>query len=548
MNAIFRAFYKHNPNFIKHMIATVFMQVLLVSFQVASAFAMVGIIGMVAGTGWGEQPWLLLIALLLGIVSACLDGIYRQWKANRKEDYLAQIREENLDALLHGEYSRVSKYELGDLLERMQESSIKFTELFVDNLASFSFQLVRLVIVGGILLWLHPLLTMLLLAVYPLVVYIQNKLASLLGSRQEAMIQKGAKENSLAQAILQQRETILVYGMEAEMEKRYAAATRASRQSFLSFLKVYAAQMPFGAFFSLFPQILLYGGAGFLALRKSMQIEEFFLYSLLAEPILQILYNLFQSLQSLKQQQVHAKRIIELWELPGEAFGTGEFKLDSEIIVEFRHVWFRYQEGMDYVLRDVSFQIKKGEKVYLLGESGQGKSTICRLIMGYYHAEQGEIRIGGKSIEEWEITALRSYIMNVTQQIYLLPDTISQNIRFFVPESVLGKEGEKEWKEAIHILRMEQLWEDDRRISQNGLQLSGGEKKRLALLRAFFIETPLLILDEPYAGLDQKTMQAVEDFLLQRPSTILMISHETSERKDRVKQLRLQNGGISVEA
>ena len=546
MNSIFQAFYKHNPNFIKHMTATSFIQILLVSFQVASAFVMVGIIGMVADREQREQIWLFAVACFLGIVSACLDGIYRQWKANRKEDYLAKTREENLDALLHGEYTKVSRYEPGDLLERMQESSVKFTELFVDNLASFSFQLVRLVIVGGILLWLHPFLTVLLLAVYPLVVFFQNKLAGMLGSWQEAMIQKGAEENSFAQAILWQREAILVYGMEAEMERRYAQATKASRQSFLGFLKVYAAQMPFGAFFSVFPQIMLYGGAGFLALHNCMQIEEFLVYSLLAEPILQILYNLFQNLQSLKQQQVHAKRILELWELPKETFGSGQFELDSEIIVEFSHVWFRYQEGMDYVLRDVSFQIKKGEKVYLLGESGQGKSTICRLLMGYYHAERGEIRIGGKQIEEWEINALRRYIMNVTQQVYLLPDTVRQNVRFFVPEADLDRE--EEWKEAIHTLRMEPLWKDDRSISQNGLQLSGGEKKRLALLRAFLIDTPLLLLDEPYAGLDPTTMQAVETLLLQKSSTILVISHEASETKDTIKKLRLQNGGISVEA
>ncbi len=166
MNSIFQAFYKHNPNFIKHMTATSFIQILLVSFQVASAFVMVGIIGMVADREQREQIWLFAVACFLGIVSACLDGIYRQWKANRKEDYLAKTREENLDALLHGEYTKVSRYEPGDLLERMQESSVKFTELFVDNLASFSFQLVRLVIVGGILLWLHPFLTVLLLAVY----------------------------------------------------------------------------------------------------------------------------------------------------------------------------------------------------------------------------------------------------------------------------------------------------------------------------------------------------------------------------------------------
>ena len=136
--------------------------------------------------------------------------------------------------------------------------------------------------------------------------------------------------------------------------------------------------------------------------------------------------------------------------------------------------------------------------------------------------------------------------MNVTQQVYLLPDTVRQNVRFFVPEADLDRE--EEWKEAIHTLRMEPLWKDDRSISQNGLQLSGGEKKRLALLRAFLIDTPLLLLDEPYAGLDPTTMQAVETFLLQKSSTILVISHEASETKDTIKKLRLQNGGISVEA
>ncbi len=201
---------------------------------------------------------------------------------------------------------------------------------------------------------------------------------------------------------------------------------------------------------------------------------------------------------------------------------------DGEI--EFRNVSFSYEGVCRQALKDISFKIKAGQTVALVGASGSGKTTLVNLLMRFYDCSNGQLLIDGCSIYSTKIESLREQIALVSQNITLFDGTIKDNIAYgdTNPDDGLIISAAKEAYATEFIEKLEDGFETQ--IGEHGIKLSGGQRQRLAFARAMYKNAPILILDEATSALDTKSERYIQAALenAQKNRTMLIIAHRLS--------------------
>jgi len=218
-------------------------------------------------------------------------------------------------------------------------------------------------------------------------------------------------------------------------------------------------------------------------------------------------------------------------------------RLEGEIL--FENVSFDYGDGRD-VLKQVSFAVSPGQRLALVGVSGAGKSTMVSLILRLYEPQEGAIFVDGTNIQAFRRESLRRQIGIVPQNSILFGATIRENIAYGKPEANL-----EEIVAAAQAANADEFIRDlengyDTVIGERGATLSGGQRQRIAIARALIRNAPILILDEPMAGLDVESETKVREALdrLMAGRTCLMITHDLQSIADANLALLLEGGRI----
>ena len=219
---------------------------------------------------------------------------------------------------------------------------------------------------------------------------------------------------------------------------------------------------------------------------------------------------------------------------------------DVEGNVHFEDVSFRYNEKSAYVLRHVNLDVKAGEYIALVGQSGAGKTTLCSLIPRFYEINEGYIKIDGISIKDIKQKSLRDRIGVVQQDVYLFAGTIIDNIAYGNPnaseEDII--QAAKQANAHDFIMGLENGYYTD--IGSRGIKLSGGQKQRLSIARVFLKNPAILIFDEATSALDNESEQVVQESLekLAKNRTTFVIAHRLSTIKNAQRIVVLGEHGV----
>lgn len=406
------------------------------------------------------------------------------------------------------------------LLEAMKYHFIPLLENPLMALFSFIF-----------LFFINWKLALICVATGPLT-YFVGKYFSPLIMRVSRRVQESIGENNaFLSESLQGIHVVKSFGLEEEFQKKHeehiskiyqGSMKRTLFESFLNGISFFVGSLSF---------MLTFGFGVVFIIYDQLTVGELWAFIQLVNRVIWPFSGLARIWGSFTSSLSAGGRIFNLYAIHQEKVegAKKDLKEIQEGRIEYHDVCFAYQEGKD-ILKGITFSTQPGEIVAFVGLSGSGKSTIFKLLLGFYSPDQGQIIIDGEDIKNIGIHELRKNSSFVSQDIYLFHGSIRDNIRYGRLDAT-QEEIEQAAKEAnIHdfISNLPQGYET--MVGERGVNLSGGEKQRISIARALLRDAKILLLDEPTSSLDSVSEELVQEALgrLMEGKTTLVIAHRLS--------------------
>ncbi len=439
----------------------------------------------------------------------------------------------------------LERYHSGDLVSRLS-SDLDSCEAILRRAPDYLYQ--PLQFVGGLafMVVLSPKLTLVTCALMPISLLVFERVVRPMQRHSMKAMESLAATTAATQDAIRGAPIVRAFNLQKVLAEHYRTLAKAlERHGMENRKKGILAWVPF-LMLRYIPQLIvpLYGG--YMAFRGEISLGTLLAFDLLIWYVFLPLEAFLGWIRELREASPALARCYEILDSPAERRGGRAVPMAScDGAVEFRAVTFAYGEGRD-VLSRLSFHVPAGRTVGLVGGSGCGKSTILRLTCGLYEPREGEIRVLGEPISEADLTSLRSRISLVAQDTHLFPGSIAENIRMARPdasrEDVLAAARAANAHDFIEALPQGY----DTPAGELGHRLSGGEKQRIGLARAFLRDAPILLLDEPTASLDTESEARVLDAVrrLAKGRTTLVVSHRLSALRDADEIIVLADGGI----
>lgn len=490
--------------------------------------------------------------MLLGILAT--QGIFGYFRivlfVNVTEKTLASLRQHIYDHMIRLPMRFFLTRRVGELSSRISSDISLLQEIFTTTVAEFLRQ--TIIIVGGIVLLMHTSmqLTLLMVATIPVIVVIAVFFGRIVRRFSKEAQKQVAEANTIVEETLQGILSVKAFANEFFEMRRYGGKISQVANTGIKSGKyrgVFAACMViaiFGAIIAVIWRGALLIAAGHLA---TGELFTFIIYSSFIGTSVTGLAEVYTSIQRSVGATEH---LLEILDEPAEPLEeqvkvAPEHQLTGQI--SFSHVNFHYpsREDLD-VLQDISFNISADQQVALVGPSGAGKSTIVSLILRLYDPISGGIRFNGRDAAEFPLTALRSQMAIVPQDVFLFGGTIRENILYGQPNAAE--------QDIIRAAEQANAWEFIQRfpegletvVGERGIQLSGGQRQRIAIARAVLKNPRILILDEATSALDSESERLVQDALekLMEGRTSIVIAHRLSTVRQSDKIIVLDKGRI----
>lgn len=294
---------------------------------------------------------------------------------------------------------------------------------------------------------------------------------------------------------------------------------------------------------------------------KYYSIGDFSYYSSMLLQVSSYTTLLIYSIMTIYENKLKIDNIQSFYSIKNQVQDSGKRTLLFIKEIEFSHVCFSYPETEKRVINDISFQIKQGDKIAVVGINGSGKTTLIKLLLRFYDPQEGEIRINGENIKEYTIVSLRRCFSAYMQNDPIFGFTLRENVKISEPETIFENSNDDideinralEKSGAIKVLNKCGEKGLDTYITRmfdiNGIELSGGEEQRLALARAFYRKCVFMILDEPSSSLDPEAENDIFNKLYElcEGKTVLFTSHRLSNLSLADRIIVIENGQIIEE-
>jgi len=416
----------------------------------------------------------------------------------------------------------------GDLISRVTSDIDAVQNLISQVLLGLLVNVLTLVGMTVVMFYLNWEFTLIALTVAPglfLVVYYYTH--RIKKASRAVRLKEGQVVNVLEE-VLSSIRVVKAFAREDYEQKRFERESRESVEAALQARSIKAKLPPLVEIIVACGTCLVLWYGARLVLKGALTPGELLVFLLYLGKMYKPMRELSKMTDTISKAQVGWERIREVLEnemqvrdLPG-AKRAPQFKGR----IEFDHVDFSY-EGSRSILRDINFDIKPGQLAALVGPTGAGKTTIVSLLPRFYDLTSGQIRIDGTDVRQFKVRSLRQQISFVLQETLLFRATVAQNIAYGKPEATT-EEIIRAAKAANADEFIQKLADGyDTMVGERGVTLSGGQRQRLTIARAIIRHAPILILDEPSAGLDAESEQLVFDALgnLMEGKTSIVIAH-----------------------
>jgi ATP-binding cassette subfamily B multidrug efflux pump len=439
------------------------------------------------------------------------------------------------------------KNRTGDLMSRISEDVSK-VRMYVGPAVMYTINtIIRFTIVIAYMYNVSPRLTLYTILPLPLLSYGIYKLSSEINTRSTIFQQYLSKVSSFTQEIFSGIRVIKAYSLEDQHENNMVNLANESKKKSLNLAKVQSLFGPLMlALIGISNLVVIYfGGLMYIdgRIESIGTIAEFILYvNMLTWPVASLGW-----ISSMVQEaEASQKRLNEFLKIEPEIKNKNP---DQSIIngsISFENVSYTYEDTNIKAIQNISFTVKKGETLAILGKTGSGKSTILSLISRLYDVTEGQIKVDDNEISTLNLFNLRNSIGIVPQDAFLFSDSITNNIKFG-KEDANTQEVIAAAKNAVvhdNIMGFNKQYETI--LGERGITLSGGQKQRVSIARAIIKNPPILLFDDCLSAVDTETEEAILNNLNEicKDKTTIIVSHRVSSAKNAHNIIILEDGKI----
>ena len=438
----------------------------------------------------------------------------------------------------------------GDLMNRISEDVAK-VRMYVGPAVMYTINtFIRFTVVIIYMYTVSPRLTLYTLFPLPILSFIIFRLSKEINKRSTIFQQYLSKVSSFTQEIFSGIRVVKAYSLETQYQNNLEDLAKESKTKSMSLAKVQSLFVPLMiALIGVSNLVVIYfGGLMYIdgTIKSIGTIAEFILYvNMLTWPVASI--GWVSSL--IQEAEASQKRINEFLKIEPEIKNNTNENSTIDGEIEFKNVSFTYEDTMIKALQNISFKVKRGETLAILGKTGSGKSSILSLITRMYDIKEGAITIDGKKIAEVNLYDLRNSIGIVPQDAFLFSDTIKNNIKFG-KENAADEEVINAAKKAVvhnNIIHFKKQYETI--LGERGITLSGGQKQRVSIARAIIKNPKILLFDDCLSAVDTETEERILNNLLEisKDKTTIIVSHRVSSAKNADKIIIIDEGKIIQE-
>ncbi|MBQ3783605.1 MAG: ABC transporter ATP-binding protein [Lachnospiraceae bacterium] len=466
---------------------------------------------------YGQVVWTALFLVFYLIVEI----MYNYFESNYKRNKMVYLKTNTMDAILKKTLLFYNKHHTGEYLSMLTNDAKALEDDYYGNIFECISMVFNLCVSIIVLIYLSPILGIVsvlssfLSLVIPVI--ISNKLNIF---REKYSIKQDYLTRKI-KSILDGFETIKTYDVEKLAMEEYIDSVKnveQHNQKLSFFIKSTSAIGRLMAYIVFF--VIIFTGL-FLSIQGKITFGVLMASIQLSNNLVTPIVVGVQTMAKIKSVKNIRNKFEELEE--EQQSDRKEKCVTFEHSILLKDVSFSYNDE-SIVLKNVTMEIEKGKKYAIVGVSGSGKSTLGKILMGVYEQYTGEILYDNENIRQCNTETVTKLFSVINQNIFLLDDTVEKNVSFY--KSVSPEKVEK----ALRAVQLSQFIDMKNTIGENGVLLSGGEKQRLSLARAFTSNCPIILMDEATSQLDNENMDKIENLVLDSDKTVISITHRLVKR------------------
>jgi ATP-binding cassette subfamily B protein len=471
--------------------------------------------------------WVCGVALLaISLINGAAMYVRGKWTAQASESMARNLRDLLYDHLQNLPYDEHVKAETGDWVQRCTSDVETIRRFLAVQMAEIGRTGFLLVMALTIMFSLNVKMTFISMAVVPVILAFSYVFFSKVKEAFRLADEAEGKLTTVLQENLTGIRIVKAFGRQAYEVEKFDGKNREYRDLSYRLVRLMANYWALSDFLIMVQMVIVMVTGVYWASRGTMTLGTLLTFMSYEGMLLWPVRQMGRILTDMGRAQISLTRIKELLDKPREDMDEDGLTPDLNADIEFKNVYFEYEKGHP-VLQDISFKVKKGQTVAILGPTGSGKSSLVHLLLRLYDYQRGSIAIGGVELKKINKKWLRQNIGIVLQEPFLFSRTIKENV-------ALGRSDvtEAEILEAMRVAALSdviQQFEEgyDTLVGERGVTLSGGQKQRVAIARALVRNSSILIFDDSLSAVDTETDAAIRRALKERRKgiTTFIISH-----------------------